>query len=79
MFDDLIEGIQFALLILIELFHNQLLSVCAIIHLLLKFLYRGLHPVSVIFCCVQFLTLELHFNVPPYLSHLEMRIHLDHL
>lgn len=79
MLDNLVKLVQFSLLILVKLLHDQLLRIDAIIHLLLKFLNRCLHPMPVIICWIDFLLLELLLYVAPDLAHLEVRVHLDHL
>lgn len=77
--DHLVKLRQLGLLILIELFHDQLLGVDAVVHLLLELLDRGLHPMLVIFSRSYVVLLELLLDVAPNLAHLEVRVHLDHL
>ena len=77
--DHLVELIQLGLLVLVELLHYQLLRIDAVAHLLLELLYRCLHPVPVVFSRCHAFLLELLLDIAPNLTHLEVRVHLDHL
>ena len=79
MFYNLVEFAQLRFLILVELLHNQLLSAYTIAHLFLEFLKGCLHPVTVVLSRLYFALLKLPPAVTPDLSHLEVRIHLNHL
>lgn len=79
MFDDLIKFIEFCLLCFVVFFHNQLLCVDAVVHLLIELLNCGLHPMPVVFRGVDVLLFQLMPNFSPNLSHFEVRVHLNHL
>lgn len=79
MLDDLVKLVELSLLILVELLHDELLGIDAIIHLLFKLLNRRLHPMPIVVRRVYLLLLELLLDVAPDLAHLEVRVHLDHL
>ena len=79
MLDDLVELVQFSLLVFVELLYNQLLGVHAVANLLLELLQGCLHPVTVVLGRTYRRFLQLLFDVTPDLAHLEVWIHLDHL
>lgn len=79
MLNHLVELIQLGLLVLVELLHDQLLRIDAVVHLLLELFNRCLHPVFVVFSRPHVFLLELFLDIAPNLTHLEVGVHLDHL
>jgi len=79
MLDNLVKFGEFGLLVFVELLHNESLRVNAVVHLLVKLLKGSCHPVTVVVSCLNPFLLHLLSDLAPDLSHLEVRVHLNHL
>ena len=77
-FDDLVELAEFSFLVFVELFHDELLSVDAVVHLFLELLERSGHPVCVVLGRPYSLRAQLPGYLTPDFPHFEVRVHLDH-
>lgn len=76
-FNDLVKFGKLSFLVFSKFFHDEGLCVNCIAHLLLEFLDRGLHPMSVIKSWLNVFLFQLKFDLGPYLANLKMRVHLD--
>ena len=79
MLDHLVEFAQLCLLVLVELPHDQLLGAYTVAHLFLELLQGRLHPMLVVLRRLHSGVRQLPPDVAPDFTHLEVRVHLNHL
>jgi hypothetical protein len=75
----LIKFAQLILLVFLKLFHYQSLGIYAVVHLLFELLNWSLHPMLIVEGRVSLIMRQLQLYLTPYLSHLEVWVHLNNL